>query len=174
MGDRSQERNLARTERRQVRLAEAYIGLLEMVEQIGLWAQSVRPVLDSDPPREPPPLPDLEIQRAVYARVNAYGSQHIKKLMMAWQRSVADVRRADWLVGMRQDAARRHGGAPVTGSTEFMDDLTPWMELEDRFRPAEQKARELNMQVDGLLARFDYFRYFEKSFGRLSAAAAFS
>lgn len=140
--DRRHERELAREERRQVRLAEAYIQMLEMVEKVGHWAQNIRPVTDTDPPQPPPPLPDLDSQVGTWSRVNAYGTPNIKRMLEAWRKTVADVQRADKLVGMRQQASDTYANRPVKGSRQFMDFMTPWDELEDKLRPAEREARQ--------------------------------
>ena len=51
------ERRLATEARQQQRLENAYVGLLDVAERVGHWAQLAWPVLDSDPPRPVPPRP---------------------------------------------------------------------------------------------------------------------
>jgi hypothetical protein len=92
--DRALATDLARTERRQQRLADAYIDLLKMADKIGHWASKVTPIYDTVPSQEPPPLPEVDEQIAVSAKVNAYGSPEVKELLKAWrQHPPAECRR---------------------------------------------------------------------------------
>jgi len=78
---------LARETRKQERLAEAYIALLEMSESVGAWAQSVKPFLDTIPPQPVPPLPPVEVG----ARVEAFGSAPVRGAYEEWLSAVLAV-----------------------------------------------------------------------------------
>ncbi|MFV8233070.1 hypothetical protein [Mycolicibacterium fortuitum] len=78
------QRLLAKEERQQKRLESAYVKLLEMAEQTGLWATKVFPVTDTDPPQPVPPLPSLELQAHIRALINAFGSEAVASSMMNW------------------------------------------------------------------------------------------
>lgn len=56
---------MVREERTHQRLADTYVALLDMAERVGMWAQAVRPLMDTDPPQPVPPLPDLAEQATV-------------------------------------------------------------------------------------------------------------
>ena len=82
---------LARETRKQERLAEAHIALLEMSESVGAWAQSVKPFLDTIPPQPVPPLPPVEVQTKVGARVEAFGSAPVRGANEEWLSAVRAV-----------------------------------------------------------------------------------
>lgn len=149
--DRRHSKEMAATDRKQLRLADAYVSLLDYANKVGYWAQNVRPVIDTDPPQPPPATPDFEVYSAVMARVDAYGSAAVQEKLAAWTEAVGAVRRADRLIGLRQDAAQRHQGyvpRTVDEDVRWMDWHTPWGELEEKHRPAEQTARSaLKQQV---------------------------
>ncbi|MGH3484749.1 MAG: hypothetical protein ACRDPQ_16140 [Nocardioidaceae bacterium] len=62
------ERSMAREERQQERLDEAYLQLLRLAGRAGAWAERVKPLMENNPPQEPPPLPDIELQIEAAAR----------------------------------------------------------------------------------------------------------
>jgi len=136
--DRVSSRKMVREERHQQRLADAYVALLEVAEKIGNWAALVRPALDSMPPRDPPPLPDVDIQIRVTALVNAYGSDDVKTRLKEWRDTVSAIRNADLKIARRLEYAQR---GDATGP--IADYLGPWNALEDTLRPAETEARRL-------------------------------
>jgi len=70
------------------RREDAYVSLIDLAEESGLYVQRVHPMWDSNPPRPVPDLPDLEAQRKVRARVIAFGSQKVKDRMGEWQQFV--------------------------------------------------------------------------------------
>lgn len=140
---RAAAKELADTARVQQRLADAYIDLLKYVEAVGRWAQLVRPVSDTSPPRTPPALPEPDVEHIVRAKVFGYASAEVRKLYETWISSVVEIRKADHLIGLRLDAQDRHSNyQPKEGDqTDWLDHLTPWGELEDKLRPAELEAR---------------------------------
>ncbi|ROO60350.1 hypothetical protein EDC02_2213 [Micromonospora sp. Llam0] len=88
------ERVLAADARRQQRLSEAYVELLDVVEGVGYWSAALYPMMDTDPPQELPPLPSLEKQVRVQALVTAYGSEAVRELHRDWTKSMVHIRAA--------------------------------------------------------------------------------
>lgn len=94
----SNQRQLALDARRQDRLENAYVGLLEMVERVGHWAQIAYPLLDSNPPAPVPELPSLEEQAHTEALVRAFGSNEVLTLMEVWRNMVQKMLAADRII----------------------------------------------------------------------------
>jgi hypothetical protein len=63
--------------REQERLESAYLELLKLAEQVGIWAQMVYPVFQSGPPPDTP-LPSLEVQADTAALVAAFGTDEVR------------------------------------------------------------------------------------------------
>jgi hypothetical protein len=89
--DRALSRNLAETARKQQRLAEAYVELIELAEKIGYWASRLRPVVTVDLDYQPPEPPSLDEQTRVCAKVLAYGSKDVKAKWKSWQECVKEI-----------------------------------------------------------------------------------
>lgn len=89
------ERRLATEARQQQRLENAYVGLLDVAERVGHWAQLAWPVLDTDPPRPMPELPSLAEQAHTEALVRAFGSEQVLRHMKAWRDIVREMRALD-------------------------------------------------------------------------------
>lgn len=83
---------------------DAYIGLLDLAEETGLYVQRVHPMWSSGGPD--PELPDHEAQRLVRARVMAYGSSTVKDRMGEWHALVQRVIFAASAVSDNVDGAR--------------------------------------------------------------------
>jgi len=135
--DRESARAMAREERHQSRIADAYVALLEGAEKIGNWAALVRPVIDTNPPQAPPPLPDVDAQYRVEALVNAYGSGEVKAALEEWRESVRAIRRADRKISV--SLYRAQDGSLTAPHVSYLD---VWQELEDTLRPDEVAARK--------------------------------
>lgn len=89
------ERRLATEARQQQRLENAYIGLLDVAERVGHWAQLAWPVFDTDPPQPAPELPSLAEQAHTEALVRAFGSENVLRQMKAWRDIVREMRTLD-------------------------------------------------------------------------------
>lgn len=87
----SHERTLAEEARRQQRLENAYIELLDMAEKVGYWAQFSYPILEYNPPQPQPELPDLPSQARTEALVKGFGSRVVLHLMTSWRKIVKDM-----------------------------------------------------------------------------------
>lgn len=140
--DRAHQKAMADTERKQARLAEAYVALLDHVAKVSYWAQKLRPVVDTNPPQPLPPVPDFDASAAVMARVDAYGSDRVTELTHEWDAAVKAIMRADFLVGMRRKLLDEHPIQPGSPREEWHDWMTPWHELDSVLKPAEVAARE--------------------------------
>ncbi|WP_152547093.1 hypothetical protein [Amycolatopsis orientalis] len=128
------ERKLAQEALEQERLGDAYVRLLVMVERCGAWAQSVKPMLDTDPPQPVPPLPEIDAQTEVEAIVSAFGSKEARDRLDSWRNVVKDIIAAVGLIDLERADALKGGSASV-------DFGQPYLKLRD-LRPAERSARE--------------------------------
>lgn len=129
-----QQRILASDARIQERLGEAYLQLLVMVEQSGAWAQAVKPIVDTDPPRPVPPLPEIDTQIAVEAATNAFASAPVRKALRAWREVMTEILRQVQLIDLEKEARSR-------GEHRGVDFGSPYRGLTE-LRPKESEARE--------------------------------
>lgn len=123
----------AATARTQQRKAEAYVQVLEVVEQIGNWSQNLKPALDTDPPRELPPLAEYSHQISSKARLLAFGSPEVQALWQTWHKEISQIR----VAAVRIARAERS----VSVQAQIGIDER-WGNLEDHLRPAEFFARK--------------------------------
>lgn len=132
-GRESAEQGAANAWTRQQK-SEAYVRALEIAEQIGNWAQRVRPIADTIPPAEAPPAPTLEAQTSTSAWLLAYGSASARNAWEAWFSTVNAIQKANTVIGFDQEMVRR--GVP--SEPQHADQ---WPALENVLRPAEREAR---------------------------------
>lgn len=123
---------MAHEARDQERLSEAYVKLLMMVEASGTWAQTVKPMIDTEPPGWVPPLPELQTQHEAESLMNAYGSDEVVALFDDWRSTVFDVIKNVQLIDMEK-AERAQGGHGI-------DFGQPYRALLD-LRPVERGRR---------------------------------
>jgi hypothetical protein len=64
---------------------DAYLGLLNLAEEVGQYVQRVHPMWSSGHDVPHPELPDLEAQRKMKAPVIAFGSDAVKQHMNVWE-----------------------------------------------------------------------------------------
>ncbi|HEX6758636.1 MAG TPA: hypothetical protein VF086_09550 [Propionibacteriaceae bacterium] len=128
------ERTMAHDAREQERRANAYVRLLTVVERIGQWAQMVKPMLDTNPPQEVRPMPDLDEQAEAMALVNAFGSDEIRQSFKSWRDLVWDMIWAVAEIDREQGSGKRY-------RPETSDSDEPYMKLL-KLRPAEDEARQ--------------------------------
>lgn len=112
------ERQLAEEAREQERLADAYAKLRIMTERIGAWAQMIKPMMDTDPPRPVSEPPGLDTQTEVEAVISAFGPEGV----------------IVGLIDLERDAA-------TNGHSANVDFGQPYRKLLD-LRPAERDARQ--------------------------------
>lgn len=122
---------LAKEQRDQQRRSEAYIELLVMAERVGQWVSMVRPMLDTDPPRPTPPLPELLEQARSNALISAYASSAVKERYGAWREAVLKAIRAVEEIEFALSRPRSD-----------LDHVKPWRELDLTHRAAERETRE--------------------------------
>jgi hypothetical protein len=141
--DRVATRDLADRERRQNRLADAYVDLLDLCLRVGYWASQLRPIT-APPDYQPPEPPTTDEQTRVRAKLAAYGSRAVQDLHEAWHSSVQAIVKADLQVALRLGADDRHNRySPKPGDDVLWRDPTePWAKIYDEYLPAEKAARE--------------------------------
>ncbi len=139
---RDDARASTREARVQQRLENTYVDLLDMAEQIGVWAQMVCPVGDTIPPRPVPPMPSVPEQAHTEALVKAFGSAQVRERMEAWRDVVKEMFVTLQLIRWVEADPSRHRDV----------DENPRLKLEDLRRDermnrealADQVARELS------------------------------
>ncbi len=102
------------------RRADAYVQLLDLAEETGMWVQTVFPFYQRGE-RPPTDLPSFERQGKVWARIAAFASPPVCEKVKQWRTIVHRALRAAEDVAQDEDDARR-----------VLDDL----------RAEEQAARE--------------------------------
>lgn len=134
---------LAQDARKQQRLEIAYVALLQMTERVGQWAHSVRPMLQTNPPREGAPMPSLEVQADAAAFLNAFASCEVTKRWDAWRDAIDEVRYAVIDIDLyRSGDVPREPGEPSPYKVLHMDVLP--REIKLRKAIATQVALELS------------------------------
>jgi hypothetical protein len=92
---------IAREERQQRRLEEAYLGMLAALTSIYYWAQAVYPFMTNTPEQfTMPPLPEMADNEKKEALWTAYWSPRIEQLMGEWQIAVRALQHAGLVIGM--------------------------------------------------------------------------
>jgi hypothetical protein len=89
------ERVMALEARRQQRLEQAYVELLDHLARHDEWARAVRPFVGPVP--TPEPLRPEETRR-VEALVAAYGSDRVRDLLDEWWKPAVNIRQVDLLL----------------------------------------------------------------------------
>jgi len=126
---------MAREDRLQHRLSDAYIELLEFAERFGQWVAQLRPST-ADPARsQQASMPGLAEQARVQALVSSYGSPEVKALAEVWLAAVKEVAAIDVDIRATLDDRRTGAGHHVDYTIET------WNNLEYQMRPAEKEAR---------------------------------
>jgi hypothetical protein len=92
---------VAREERQQRRLEEAYLGMLAALTSIYYWTQTVYPLMTNTAEQfTMPPLPELPDSGKKEALWTAYWSPRVEQLMSEWQTAVRALQHAGLVVGM--------------------------------------------------------------------------
>ncbi len=126
---------LAREARQQERLADAYVEVLRIVEEVAHWAQRVRPMLDTSPLPEPPPLPSIAEQIRMQALLGAFASEDVQARYEAWCQSVYAIQAADMELTWHERSVNRHGQSGI-------DDAEVWRRLALELKPKERVLRQ--------------------------------
>lgn len=141
--DRKQTRTLAREQRHQARLEVAYVELLTFVEEIGMWCQTILPMIGGDPanPEAVVQMPEPQREVAVMARTVAFASPTVRDALEEWRVAIRGVYAQVTLVRMRRTTADQwHGTAAM--AEDGADWSGAWSDLETVARPAELDARK--------------------------------
>jgi hypothetical protein len=120
---------------RDARRTMAYTELVEHVESVGYWAQTVRPAIDFGQHRGD--LPPIDRQIKAVGLMMAFASPAVRTAADAWTEAVNAVSRADKKIALGEQTRAEHG-AGASG----IDILEEWRRLEDDLRPAEKSARD--------------------------------
>lgn len=140
------ERKLAEDARRQARLADAYVELLAIVNRIAAYADLIRPVIDTTPPRTPPPLPTLDEQARAEALVMAFGTKPVEDLFETWRQTVWEIIGADQMIGLMLEERSQ-------GQSSGKHYMETWNRLETEMRPAQRSARKKLAEAIGVELR---------------------
>lgn len=135
------ERLMADVDRRQQRLENTYVALLDMMEKAAHWAQISYPLWDTNPPQLVPDLPSLETQAHVESLVRAFGSPDVIARMETWRQLIQKMLKLDKLIklGLEHDVER-------SPRVEFAE-LQP-LEEQARHGISVQVAQELGHRRD--------------------------
>lgn len=141
--DRAAARELAREERRQARLSDTYVDLLDLAERVGYWVAQLRPITAADD-YQPPAPPTTAEQTRVKAKLAAHGSADVKALHQAWYAVVREIMQEDHRVLLRLQASKRHEHykAKAGEDVSWRDPTEPWAKIHDELLPQEAAARE--------------------------------
>lgn len=134
---REHAEKLATGQRQQERLQDAYLALLQAMRRSGLWAQNVKPTLDTDPPRPVPDPADDDDWSRVLALLDAYGSPEVRELHAKWLSVINEVGRAAWDIEFRR-VHKEQLPRRLDGETQF----DVYERLDKELRPAEREARQ--------------------------------
>jgi hypothetical protein len=163
----TQQRLLSSEARKQQRLEDAYVELLDMAERAGQWAQMVLPMIDTNPPQPvPAELPSLEEQAHTVALVQAFGSHEVLEWMKTWRAVVKKIITTVELIKWEEadPATRQRAGEPI--ARVALDELRP-QELGRREALAKQVAFELECRTDASLQPVSAVRQPARAGGRL-------
>ena len=130
-GTRKHAEKMARQERQQKRLQEAYLETLTIINKAGLWASQVRPGVGKSVNDSILPTRDEELRALVLMQM--YGSPAVYELFVDHVTAVNKVRKADVMIGRRLSS----DGAHLKPDYQEI-----WDDLEDNLRPAELTKRE--------------------------------
>jgi hypothetical protein len=104
-----------------------------MAEQIGAWAEAVKPFMDTIPPRPVPEFPAIGVLIEIEATVKAYASIGVRAAACAWRDVVGDMVAKVQLIDMESDALDRD-------ERRHVDFGSPRQQLAD-LRPKEKQMR---------------------------------
>jgi hypothetical protein len=130
-GTRKHTEKMARQERQQKRLQEAYLETLTIINKAGLWASQVRPPTGKSVNEAILPSRDEELRALVLMQM--YGSPAVYELFLDHVTAVNRIRKADLMIGRRLSS----DGAHLKPDYQEI-----WDDLEDNLRPAELTKRE--------------------------------
>jgi hypothetical protein len=139
------EQLLAEEAREQQRLENAYVGLLDMTERAGQWAQMAYPFMDEGTPV--PKLPELPEQARVEALVKAFGSDGVRERMESWRTVVHQMTKTARLIEL-EDKGQSIPQAGEKSARAVFDLELRAQERTTREAIADQVAVELGHRTD--------------------------
>jgi hypothetical protein len=142
---------VAREERQQRRLEEAYLELLSALTKIHYWVFTVYPFMTRTIEEYTmPPLPELPDSERKEAMWTAYWSPRVEQLMKEWESTVRQLQNAGMQIGlaMRTEKSEQHPGIDINSlRLELPDRKDKVIEADRRIR--EQVRLELLGKHDG-------------------------
>jgi hypothetical protein len=135
---RNFDREMARIDRHQRRLQDAYADALAFAARVGYWVSMVQPMVG---PTTLPPLPELVEQAGVEGWLRAFGSTEVLDCWERWLAVVIDIAKDDYLLRLYVAARDRREDSGI-------DHAEIWGRLNNEHKPAElARRKELNNRV---------------------------
>lgn len=137
--DRAHQRSMAEKARKQARLADAYVSLLEYSAD---YSRSIRKFLSAGMTLVSPQVRstvDHARQDAVIARVEAYGSDAVTSLVRIWLDAIDETFDASWELFERRKQLLDAGDPTATDSDYWR---AQWEEVSKPLGDVESRARE--------------------------------
>lgn len=130
---------VAREERQQRRIEEAYLGMLAALTSIYYWAQAVYPFMTATEEQfTVPPLPELDDSQKREALWTAYWSPRVEQLMSEWQVAVGGLQHAGVVIGMAR-SSEKQGRQTGIDTSEWLLKLP---ELKKAVFDADKRVRD--------------------------------
>jgi hypothetical protein len=130
---------VAREERQQRRLEEAYLGMLAALTSIFYWAQSVYPMMTKTVEQfTMPPLPELPESEKSEALWTAYWSPRVEQLMSEWRTAIGALQHAGLVIGMARSFEESERESRLNSS----DWLSKLPELKQAVFHADKRIRD--------------------------------
>jgi hypothetical protein len=141
---------VAREERQQRRLEEAYLEMLAAITNIHYWVFTVYPVFTQSAEQfTMPPLPELPDSASKEALWTAYWSPRVEQLMRDWEASVRKLRSTGMRIGIGRSTEQ-------SGQVSGIDVPALLLELQEQKREVIDADRRVREQVrSGLLGQHD-------------------
>jgi hypothetical protein len=130
---------IAREERQQRRLEEAYLGMLAGLTGIYYWTQAVYPLMTNTVEQfTMPPLPELVDNEMKEALWTAYWSPRVEQLMTEWRTAVGELQHAGLVIGMAR-SFEESGRESRLSSSDWLSKLP---ELKQAIFDADKRVRD--------------------------------
>jgi hypothetical protein len=132
---------VAREERQQRRLEEAYLEMLAAITSIHYWVYTVYPIITQTPEQfTMPPLPELPDSASKEALWTAYWSPRVEQLMKNWEAAVRKLQSTGMRIGIGRSTEQ-------SGQVSGIDVPTLLLELEDQKREVINADRHVREQI---------------------------
>lgn len=131
---------VAREERQQRRLEEAYLEMLAALRLVHYWVFTVYPVITSGDKFTMPPLPELEDHKRKEALWSAYWSPKVERLMGEWETAVRELQQLGATIGIARSTE-------ASGQQTGIDLTAAFLELPGRKQKVIEADRQVREQV---------------------------